>query len=263
VEYEPPTWGQVGPDELRVIVAVSPHFDDAAMGAGQMLMRHADTSRTVVITVFGGRPPAYPNPPTQWDTLGGFRAGDDVVAARRDEDRAAMAILGAEPLWLDFADHQYLQTDERPSASEVASAILSAIDPIEPTAVFAPMGLANPDHVLAHDACLLVRQERPDCAWFAYEDHGYKHLPGLLAWRVSALFHSGLWPTPAIVPLGLDLSRKRRAIGCYVSQIPPLERDHALTERLDANVPEQFWRLAPPPQGWEFLSRSSPGDAGT
>jgi hypothetical protein len=47
---------------------------------------------------------------------------------------------------------------------------------------------------------------------------------------------------------------KRRAIACYRSQVAPLERDHVLSERLDANVPEQFWRLAPPPPGWEPLA---------
>jgi hypothetical protein len=26
-----------------------------------------------------------------------------------------------------------------------------------------------------------------------------------------------------------------------------------MSERLDANVPEQYWRLAPPPRGWEGL----------
>jgi LmbE family N-acetylglucosaminyl deacetylase len=253
MEYEQPSWGDVSPDELEVIVAVSPHFDDVAMGAGQMLIQHADTARTTVITVLGGRPPAYPDPATEWDSLGGFRAGDDVVAVRREEDRAAMAVLGAEPVWLEFPDHQYLDRDRRPKPEEVAPALEAAIDAIRPSAVFIPMGLANPDHVMTHDACLLVREARPECAWFAYEDHGYKHLPGLLAWRVSKLFRSGLWPTPAIVPVNLDVARKRKAIWCYASQIPPLERDHALTERLEANVPEQFWRLAPPPRGWEGL----------
>ena len=90
-------------------------------------------------------------------------------------------------------------------------------------------------------------------SWFCYEDHGYKHLPGLLAWRIAKLFRAGLWPTPAIVPIEPDMTRKRAAIACYASQVPPLERDHALTERLDANVPEQYWRLAPPPRGWEAL----------
>jgi LmbE family N-acetylglucosaminyl deacetylase len=246
------TWGQVDPAELARIVVLSPHFDDAAMGAGQMLIRHSQSQRTV-ITVLGGRPPAYPDPPSPWDALGGFRSGDDVVGTRREEDRAAMAVLGADPIWLEFADHQYLDPAHRPGPADVAPSLEAAMAEVDPTAVFVPMGLANPDHVLTHDAALLLRPRHREWSWFAYEDHGYKHLPGLLAWRVSKLFRAGLWPTPAMVPVASDPERKRQAIWCYASQVPPLEQDHALTERLDANVPEQFWRLAPPPSGWEGL----------
>jgi LmbE family N-acetylglucosaminyl deacetylase len=254
MSYEEVTWGQVEPDELRVVLAVSPHFDDVAMGAGLMLIRHAEASRTVVVTVFGGPPSAYPDPPTEWDALGGFRTGDDVVARRREEDRAAMAVLGADPIWLDFVDHPYLDPAERAIPADIAAALVAVIDSVEPTAVFIPMGLANPDHVAAHEAGLIAREQRPGCAWFAYEDQGYKGIPGMLAWRVSKLFRAGLWPTPALVPVDTDLSRKQKAIWCYSSQIAPLIQEHALSERIDANVPEQFWRLAPPPRGWEQLT---------
>jgi LmbE family N-acetylglucosaminyl deacetylase len=164
-----------------------------------------------------------------------------------------MEMLGAVPVWLSFPDHQYLPRDQRPRPEDVAPDLEVAITRARPTAVFLPMGIANPDHVLTHDAGCRVRDQHPELAWFAYEDHGYKHLPGLLAWRVARLFRSGLWPTPAIVPIEIDPDRKRKAIWCYASQIPPLEQEHALTARLDANVPEQYWRLAPPPQGWERL----------
>ncbi len=115
------------------------------------------------------------------------------------------------------------------------------------------MGLANPDHDLTHEAGLLARAALESSptppAWFCYEDHGYKHIPGILAWRVAKLFKSGLWPTPAVVPIDPDMARKRAAIEFYKSQLPPLQRDHVLDERLDANVPEQYWRLEPPPGG--------------
>ena len=44
-----------------------------------------------------------------------------------------------------------------------------------------------------------------------------------------------------------------RALACYVSQLPPLFQDWGLTDQLDAPVPEQFWRLQPPPAGWEAI----------
>jgi LmbE family N-acetylglucosaminyl deacetylase len=208
------SWGLLQPGTLNRVVVVSPHFDDAALGAAHLISAHPGTT---VITVLGGRPPAYPAEPTDWDACGGFVAGDDVVARRREEDGAAMAFLGATPVWLEFPDHQYLA----PEAGLLARVALGA------------------------------PEEGP--AWFCYEDHGYKHIPGILAWRVAKLFKSGLWPTPAVVPVELDMARKRLAIELYKSQVPPLQRDHVLDERLDANVPEQHWRLEPPPRGWERL----------
>jgi LmbE family N-acetylglucosaminyl deacetylase len=248
------SWGLVDDEVLRSIVVVSPHFDDAVLGAADVLGTYPGST---VITVVAGWPPEYPPEATDWDACGGFVAGDDVVAARREEDVEALAVLGAGHVWLDVADHQYLAKADRQSAEEVAPSLRQAIESLAPSAVFLPMGIANPDHVLTHDAGLIARSEllgsNGGIVWFCYEDHGYKHIPGLLAWRVTKLFKSGLWPTPAIVPVRPDMVRKRRAIACYVSQVPPLERDHALSERLDANVPEQYWRLDPPPRGWEGL----------
>ena len=243
-------WVTVPTDELDRIVVVSPHFDDAVMGAGYLLAGHPGTT---VVTVFGGRPPAYPDPPTEWDASGGFRGGDDVVALRRDEDHAALAVLDAVPYWLEFSDHQYLERSEYYSPDRVAAALRDALVALDPTAVFAPFGLANPDHDLAHRAARIVMDDLDAIAWYCYEDAGYCHLPGLLAWRVSSLFRAGRWPTPAIVPVALDPERKHRALLCYRSQLQPLRDDHVLDEREAAPVPEQYWRIASPPAGWEAL----------
>jgi LmbE family N-acetylglucosaminyl deacetylase len=256
VESEAVSWGLVDPSILKRIVVVSPHFDDAILGAAHLLASYPGST---VITVLGGKPPAYPAEATEWDALGGFVAGDDVVAGRREEDRAATAFVEATPVWLEFSDHQYLAKNERPAAADVAPALAAAISAAGASAVFLPMGLANPDHVVTHDAGLLVKAEEKDGEgpiWFCYEDHGYKHIPGILAWRVAKLFKAGLWPTPAVVPIEVDMERKRAAIALYKSQVAPLERDHVLSERLDANVPEQYWRIAPPPAGWERLTDS-------
>jgi LmbE family N-acetylglucosaminyl deacetylase len=244
-------WGFVTPEVLARIVVVSPHFDDAALGAADLLLSYPGST---VVTVCAGRPATYPAEPTEWDALGGFVAGDDVVALRRVEDRAAMDVLGAQPIWLDFVDWQYLARDDRPTAQLVADALEHALREADPTAIFLPMGIANPDHVTTFEAGRLLLDRVPDVAWFCYEDAGYKHIPGLLAWRISGLFRSGLWPTPAVLPVTPQPARKRAAIECYRSQLAPLDRDHGLTARLDAHVPEQYWRLAPPPSGWERLA---------
>jgi len=248
-------WGCLDDGDLDRVVVVAPHFDDAALGTAHLLSSHPGST---VVTVMAGRPATYPDPVSEWDAAGGFTSGDDVVAVRREEDRAAMSLLGARPVWLEFADHQYLATDDRPGPGDVAPVLVEAVDAAGATAVFVPMGLANPDHGVTHDAALLARDalgsDGGGPAWFCYEDAGYSHLPGLLAWRVAKLFRSGLWPTPAIVPVVPDGAAKLAAIGCYRSQLAPLRRDHLLDERLQANVPEQYWRLDPPPAGWEGLS---------
>ncbi|HVA06123.1 MAG TPA: PIG-L family deacetylase [Acidimicrobiales bacterium] len=251
MSYAQPTWGEVDPAAFERIVVVSPHFDDAAMGAGHLLASYADTT---VITVLAGRPPAYPEEVSEWDALGGFKPGDDVVGGRREEDLAAMEVLESGYRWLEFSDHQYLAPPDRPKPAEVAPVLAATIAELNPTSVFVPMGLGNPDHVMVHEASLLVRADQEDRLWFCYEDHGYKHIPGLLAWRVAKLLRAHPWPTPAIVPHTPDEERKRKAIWSYTSQIPPLERDHALSARMEGRVPEQFWRLDPPPAGWEGLA---------
>jgi LmbE family N-acetylglucosaminyl deacetylase len=266
-------WGAIDGSAWRKIVVVSPHFDDAALGAAHLLTSYPGST---VITVLGGRPPAYPDQVTDWDAAGGFQTGDDVVGVRREEDRAAMASLGATPVWLEFPDYQYLPVDQRPTPADVAPRLGQVLKDLQPTAVFLPMGLANPDHVLTHDAGLAARAAMTEpgpggeagggdadagALWFCYEDAGYKHLPGLMAWRVSKLFRSGLWPTPAVVPVEPEMAAKRKAIHLYTSQVGPLERDHLLSELLDANIPEQYWRLDPPPPGWERLMSSDDLDA--
>jgi LmbE family N-acetylglucosaminyl deacetylase len=245
-------WGWVDDDELARVLVLSPHPDDAVLSCGQFLARHPGAT---VATVFCGFPDAYPDPPRRWEELAGFEPGDDVVALRREEDRQALALLDARPVHLDGFPEAGLQPDE-PVATpqEVADALLPVVDEVDPTLVLCPLGLANPEHVTTHDAALLVREQRPVPGWIAYQDVAYHHIPGLLAWRVSRLFHAGLWPTPVAMPIDPSEDRKQRALAEYPSQVRALEADWSLARRFEAGTPEQYWRLAEPPAGWEGLS---------
>ncbi len=242
-------WGLVPPEELTRIVVLSPHLDDAVLGCGRIMARHPGAT---VVTVYAGAPVAYPDPMTHWDTISGFVAGDDVLALRRQEDAAALGVLDATPIWLDFVEHQYLERPDWVGPAATVDAIVAVLRELEPTAVMIPFGLANPDHDATHEAALLARGQLRGPTWFAYEELGYKHIPGMLAWRVSRLFRSGVWPTPVALEHDPTPERKLRALDCYGSQLRALEADWQLGPKLVA--PEQLWRLDAPPPGWERMA---------
>ena len=249
-------WGFVEDAELARVVVLSPHSDDAVLSCGQFLSAHPGAT---VITVFCGFPAAYPDPPNAWSQLSGFGPGDDIVARRREEDRQALALLGATPVHLDGFPEADLQPEEpRATPTDVADALEPVVRDLDPTVVVLPLGLANPEHVTLHDAALLLRErlEAPGAtrSWLAYQDIAYHHIPGILAWRVSKLFHAGLWPTPVALTVAPEQHRKLEALAAYPSQVRALEADWRLQRRLDAPTPEQYWRLAPPPPGWEVLT---------
>lgn len=242
----------VGADVLGRLVVISPHFDDAVLGCGQLLAAHPGAT---VVTVMGGQRPAGWARLTPWDALGGFRAGDDVVAARRREDAAALGELGAASRWLDFPDHQYDEPGAaRPDPDEVGEALWRRLVDLDPTAVFMPLGLANPDHVLTHDAAFALARERAaGWAWFGYADAGYQHIPGMLAWRLARCVRAGLWPTPAAIVADSGREAKARALARYPSQLSALAEDWGFEVAVGARVAESYWRLAPPPAGWAGL----------
>ena len=247
------TWGVLPAGTFERLLVFSPHFDDAAMGAGHLLLAHPGaTVGHRVRRPTGAVPGRSPRSGTR-------SAGSAPVTTsspvRRAEDDAALAVLDARAPLAGVRRPPVPRARGACATPErIAPALAAAIDAVQPTAVVLPLGLANPDHVATHDAGMLARGAAPrPRAGSRYEDAGYKHIPGMLAWRISKLFRSDLWPTPMIVPTEQDHARKRAAIECYRSQLGPLNRDHALAARIDGNVPEQFWMLAPPPPGWERM----------
>ena len=109
------SWGLAEPGELDRIVIVSPHLDDAVLSCGGFMAVHPGVT---VITVFGGNPEQYPVPQRLWDTQSGFDPDDDVMEARRAEDRAALGVLDATPMHLGYVEHSYLPGD-KPVAPDV------------------------------------------------------------------------------------------------------------------------------------------------
>lgn len=214
-------------------VVVSPHLDDAVFACGDLMAVHPGTTVCTVFTA--GPPPGTPLP--RWDRDCGFGDGDDVMAARRAEDRRALALLDAEPVWLGFHDAQY---GASPDLGAVVSA-LATVDAVRAAdAVLFPLGLFHSDHVLVHTAVRSLAEVRGTLALVAYEDALYRRIDGLLAARLAELGAAGLAPRRATMGAPASL-RKRTAVACYRSQLQGLRRVRARVDDLHAT--EGFWCL--------------------
>jgi LmbE family N-acetylglucosaminyl deacetylase len=221
---------------LGKVLVVSPHLDDAVFGCGELLAAHPGG---IVVTVFAGAPMHY-GELTEWDAAAGFSLGQDIMAARREEDRRALAMVGALPLWLDYCDSQY---QHPPPAQMLAAALESTLARHEPDTVVIPLGLFHSDHKLVHEAALITLKRCQRRTWFAYEDSLYRRIPGLLQERLSALLTAGIIATPVALALRGCKGRKRYAVRCYSSQLRALATPGRLGH-LDAFSPEAYWRLA-------------------
>ncbi|HHL4083318.1 PIG-L deacetylase family protein [Burkholderia sola] len=223
------------PDPTRWLV-VSPHLDDAVFSCGQLL---AQAPGSIVVTVFAGIPPrGMPAPP--WDRRAGFRHADEAMRARRDEDRRALALLDARPVWLDFLDDQYgIPT----TSAAIAARVADVIDAQPGFGVLAPAGLFHRDHLQVQEAMLsLLRDDDASHVWRFYEDIPYRRIDGLMAGRVSGWRERGWLAHPVTAPAGSGsdgVAAKAAAVDAYASQVTLLE-PHM---RAALRESETIWRL--------------------
>jgi LmbE family N-acetylglucosaminyl deacetylase len=215
------------------MVVISPHLDDAVFGCGRLL---AARPGSIVVTVFAGAP-ADGDRLTGWDTSCGFASAREAVQARREEDRRALALLGAEPRWLPFADAQYGQT---PALHEIAQALHALLRGIDDGELLYPLGLFHSDHRLVHDAARAALQALGRSG-LAYEDALYRGMPGLLQQRLAELAAAGVRATPARFGPAGDAALKAQAVQAYASQL----RAFGPGGVDDTAWPERCWRLEP------------------
>lgn len=192
--------------------------------------------------------------------MGGFSPGDDVMARRRAEDDAALALLEASAHRLGFREPQYKRLRWprrfrrgpigrlRPEVSErVANTVAGRLAPMVAqlgvSTWLVPLGLVHGDHVLTGWACRIVATRSPQVQWIAYEELPYRaESPEQAPAALDALRTSG-WGVEALAgAFSGDLERKRAAIACYRSQCA------ALGQRADLALvsAESYHRLVPP-----------------
>jgi LmbE family N-acetylglucosaminyl deacetylase len=216
---------------MRAALVLSPHLDDAVLGAGQFLAGRPDS---IVATAFAG----YPDDPellTPYDSTCGFKTSRDAISGRRTEDQEALALLGAGHIYLDFLDAQY--STERPSA-ELAAAIVQVVGEHDPEFVVGPLGLLHPDHKLVREALLDAAQQFDSPVWL-YEDLPHRvNEPQAVYEALDALRDHGYVPRLGFIGTG-PAGSKMSALWCYRSQmgLPEFQNIHSLL------VPERFWQV--------------------
>jgi LmbE family N-acetylglucosaminyl deacetylase len=238
---------------LGKIVVISPHLDDAVFACAELI---AGKTGTVVATIFAGMPSDFAAC-TSWDAASGFDSARQAVACRREEDRNALEILDAMPLWLDFLDSQYGCT---PTVDSVADALKEILRQHDPDTVMIPAGLFHSDHRLAHDAALAARTHYPGKKWLSYEDALYRRIPGLLQQRLATLAAADIVATPAAFENTDRTERKHRAVQCYASQLQALAACHQ-TGYADVSAPERYWTLMSGPASSMSLSGDRQNDS--
>ena len=210
---------------MPIVLAVSPHLDDAVFSAGGALCRYARKGwRVLVATVFTA---STPNPSgfaldCQLDK--GLAADVDYMALRRNEDAAACALIGAEPIWLPFveAPHRGYSSAEALFAGlrsddgvveTITPALGRLIASTNPDIVMAPQAIgAHADHIAVYAALSAC-----PCAMELWTDFPYAARPASRPSPFAEAMRS--LPRKAVDLDGNELRIKRGAAACYASQL--------------------------------------------
>lgn len=225
------------PDLGRLLV-LSPHFDDAVFGCGDLLGR---ARGWLLATVFAGMPPPG-TPLPDWDARCGFTDARQAMLARWHENAAAIGALGGRGLALGLLDSQYTSAAQAPLLAWELSVLIAQT---RPDTLLIPLGLFHGDHVALSDAALALARMADSAPgapsrWYAYEEALYRAKPGLVHERLAVLHRHGwrLTPAPALsCPPHPD---KPRAVGAYASQLAALGLD---ADQGDCGLPERYWRV--------------------
>lgn len=219
------------------VVIVSPHLDDAVLSCSEILATYPGTR---VISVLAGAPQS-PHRGYNSRTTGRDYA-PDAVALRREEDRAALAVVDAAPIWLDLLDKDY--ESFRPAGdygSQVEEALESVLNDLHVRTVVIPLGLWHDDHVLVAEACLDVVLAR-GLAVIVYLDLPYGlALPQLISERLGELRRHGTVEEVAFE--GAARVDKRALMRHYRSQYKETRRNARRAFARTMRGGERYWRL--------------------
>lgn len=216
---------------MRKILIISPHLDDAVLGAGQLM---AGRPNCDVLTLFSGVP-IDEMLLTPYDRKSGFIRSHQAMMKRREEDNQALAILQANPIHTDFLDSQYTKgrTEQIENDMNISHFIAKTIEKNDYEFVVAPLGLRHPDHEFASDLVVELMTDY-NIPLYLYEDIPARvQYPEIVPRRLKFVNAKEL----TFIGDG-PVADKIRALWCYKSQINTgdLNPYHLF-------VPERFWKI--------------------
>jgi LmbE family N-acetylglucosaminyl deacetylase len=184
------------------IVVVSPHSDDGVLSLGASMARWARAGARVELLTVLALDPASSAPAGGWDGRAGFETEGEAARARREEDAAACAVLGATPRWLPFGSVDY---ERHGDDDEVWHAVREGLDGA--SIVLVPGApLTHPDHAWLHG---VLAARLPAGAVAAYAEQPYA-------------LKAGVHPFAEVAVGARDRIAKWRALKAYRSQLPLL-----------------------------------------
>ena len=154
-----------------------------------------------LVTVFALDPSSTAEP-GGWDRRAGFQTEGDAARARREEDRAACAILGVLPRWLPFGSVDYERHGDEDAVWDAVRATFEGAEVV----LLPGSPLTHPDHEWLH-ALVVERRPAPRIARYAEQ-------PYALRANASPFARVDVGPR--------DRLAKWRAVGAYRSQLPLL-----------------------------------------
>jgi LmbE family N-acetylglucosaminyl deacetylase len=246
-------------------IYLAPHLDDAVLSCGGQIVEETQRGeRVLVVTLMAGNPPAG---------LSGYaeslhrrwQLAKDAVAARRREDEAACALLGAATLHWPVPDCIY-RTDPASGAplylsdEDIFGPVQPADRPLVEALVAQLAALPSGRRIVApltvgHHVDHQLTRLAADRAFGArlefYEDFPYVQTPGSLDFLHADASPGAGWESTVIPVSETALRAKVDAILAYESQLSTFFTDRADLERqvfgYAASVGgERVWRQVQP-----------------
>jgi LmbE family N-acetylglucosaminyl deacetylase len=212
----------------RPVAIVSPHLDDAVLGAWAELAR---SPGAVVINVCTAVPQA--GWLAYWDGVCGGTDSAEHMRVRLAEDERALDFAGAERVDLGFLDKHYREGKPL-DPGELGERIGAALPP--DSLVLAPAGIGeHVDHLAARDVCLELAgdfevslyADLPYCVRYGWPgwvtgDAPDPHLDVEMTWAPALELLGDEWATEGIKLSPVEQEAKLQAMRLYETQYPGL-----------------------------------------